>query len=69
MDVSPVDQSLTNKKTVPVAVTGVSDSEDDLHSEPGSPAGVIRVSCQTGMSPKTRNWTRIYLNKPTTGKL
>ena len=31
------DQSLTSRKTV--AVTGVSDSDDEPHSEPGSPAG------------------------------
>ena len=30
-----LDQSLTSRKTV----TGVSDSDDELHSEPGSPAG------------------------------
>ena len=34
VDVRLVDQSLTSKKTVVAATTGVSDSEDDLHSEP-----------------------------------
>ena len=39
-DVRPIDQSLTSKKTVPVAATSVSDSDDDLDNEPDSSAGV-----------------------------
>ena len=38
MDVRPVDQSLTSRKTV--TATGASDSDDNLHSEPDSPASV-----------------------------
>ena len=39
-EVRPVDQSLTSKKTVAIAATGVSahSNSDDQHSEPGSPA-------------------------------
>ena len=36
VDVRP-DQSLTSETTV--SIIGVSDSDDELHSEPGSPAG------------------------------
>ena len=38
MDVSSVDWSLTSKITVAAANTGVSDSRDELNSEPESPA-------------------------------
>ena len=37
LDVSAVDRSLTSKRTI---VAGVSDSEDELNSEPGAPAVV-----------------------------
>ena len=40
VDLRPVDQSLTFRKTIAAANTGVSDSEDDLHSKPESPAAV-----------------------------
>ena len=39
LDVSAVDQFLTSKKTVAATTTGVSDSDDELQSELGSPAG------------------------------
>ena len=38
VDVSAVDQSLTSKRTVAAANTGVSDTEDKLDREPESPA-------------------------------
>ena len=38
VDVSAMDRSLTSKRTVAATNTGVSDSEDDLNSEPESPA-------------------------------
>ena len=58
-EVKPVDQSLTSKKTVSVAATGVlahSDSEDDQHSEQGSPACVSEDQSELsdGDTPKNK---------------
>ena len=39
LDVSAVDRSLTSKKTLAATTTGVPDSDDEMPSDPGSPAG------------------------------
>ena len=71
-EVRPVDQSLTSKKTLAVAATGVSahSNSDDQHSEPGSPdhTGKEQGEFSDRDTPlEMRTWTRSCLKKPTSG--